>query len=96
MMILDLPKDFSEKDLPHLLHAVEQAVPSAGQEIIVLSGDLPVWVYAALTDLYNPRPAVATFDARKRVGVIVASHLKDMKIGDFLFLTRVNTIELGF
>ena len=80
--------------LPELVQAVEEQVPAGGTEGIILSGRLPVWAFAALAHLFHPRPWVATFDPRLGGGVVVASHVPDVHVGQVVPLPQaVVTIE---
>lgn len=49
---------------------------------IILSGRMPVWAYAALVHSLHPCRWVGTFEPRNNCGIIVESHVKEVKIGD--------------
>jgi len=63
--------------LPEIIDAAEHHVPSAGTTGVIISGRLPVWVYAALVHHYHPRPWVGTYDPRLGGGVVVSRHHPD-------------------
>jgi CRISPR-associated protein Csx3 len=69
--------------LPQLLARLPEA---GGTEGIVISGRLPVWAYAAITHYFHPRPFVATFEPRMGKGVVVASHVPNLQVGDVVEL----------
>lgn len=80
--------------LPELVQAVEERVPAGGTEGVILSGRLPVWAFAALAHLFHPRPWVATFDPRLGGGVVVASHVPEVHVGQVVPLPEAAvTIE---
>lgn len=52
--------------------------PQAGNEIVVLSGRAPIWLYGLygyLIHYYHPSRAIAVFDPRLDGAVIVESHI---------------------
>jgi CRISPR-associated protein Csx3 len=79
--------------LPQLISKVPQA---GGIEPIILSGRLPVWVYAALIHHFHPRPWVATFEPRLGKGVVVATHVADVNIGDVVELEGHGKVVVTF
>jgi CRISPR-associated Csx3 family protein len=86
----------SPDQLPELLKAAEAALPAAGKELVVLSGRLPVWAFAALAHLYHPRPWVATYDPRLGGGVVVQSHDQRIRVGEIIPTEGAITIKLEF
>lgn len=82
--------------LPELVQAVSSKVPAGGTEGVILSGRLPVWAFAALAHHFHPRPWVATFDPRLGGGVVVASHVPDVHVGQVVPLPEAAvTVEFG-
>jgi len=67
----------SVEQLPSLVERVESLFPEIGEEIVVLSGRMPVWVFAAATHALHPTKGVVTFDPRLGGGVVVAAHHED-------------------
>jgi CRISPR-associated protein Csx3 len=71
------------EDLNQLIKSIEDlAVPF--NQGIVLSGRLPVWAFGAVIHYFHPAQFVATFDPRLNSGVVVMSHVKEVKIGDLI------------
>jgi CRISPR-associated Csx3 family protein len=68
-------------ELNELLQVVEKNVPAGGVEPIILSGRLPVWVFSALTHHFHARPWVATFEPRYGEGIVTATHVSKVRIG---------------
>ncbi len=68
-------------ELTDLLAAVAERVPSGGEEPIIISGKLPVWAFAALTHYFHARPWVATFDPRYGAGIVTATHVRGIEVG---------------
>ncbi len=54
------------------------------QKGVVLSGRGPIWLYGYLIHHYHPTPWVATFDPRLNAGVVVESHVTDIRPGDLV------------
>jgi len=67
----------SVEQLPSLVERIESLFPEIGEEIVVLSGRMPVWVFATATHVLHPTKGVATFDPRLGGGVVVAQHHED-------------------
>ena len=84
------------EELISLIQAVEKRVPAGGTEGVVLSGRLPVWAYGALIHHYHPRPFIATFEPRLSKGVVVATHVKEVNIGDLVDLEGSERIVINF
>ena len=82
--------------LQQLIQTVERRIQAGGTEGIILSGRLPVWVYGALVHHFHPRPFVATFEPRMGKGVIVASHVKELRIGDLIGIDDAEKIIINF
>ena len=82
------------EDVQKLVDSVP--VPAGGTDGVVLSGRLPVWVYAALTHHFHPRPFVATFDPRLGGGVVVASHTANIRVGDVLDVSDADVVTVTF
>jgi CRISPR-associated protein Csx3 len=74
-------------ELPQLLQAVANELPAGGEEGIIISGRLPVWVFSALTHYFHPRPWVATFDPREGGGVVVVTHTPDVSVAEIIPVT---------
>ena len=91
----NMPSELEEPPLPErsrMLAADGSVI--AGTEGIILSGRLPVWAFAALTHLFHPRPWVATFDPRLGGGVVIASHVSDVSVGQVVSPTETTvTVE---
>jgi CRISPR-associated Csx3 family protein len=79
-----------------LLVRVAEKVPPGGSEPVVLSGRLPVWVYAALAHYFHPRPWVGTFEPRLGKAVVVASHVTYVNIGDVVELEGHRKVIVTF
>jgi len=58
----------------------------AGEEPVIISGRLPVWAFASLVHALHPRPWVATFDPRLGGGVVVSSHVPNVRVGQVIRL----------
>lgn len=71
-------------------------VEAGGTEGIILSGRMPVWAFAALTHHFHPRPYVATFDPRLGGGVVVASHVDSLKVGNVVDIADAEKISITF
>lgn len=71
-------------------------VNAGGTEGIILSGRMPVWAFAALTHHFHPRPYIATFDPRIGGGVVVASHVDNLNIGDVIDIEDADRIDFTF
>jgi CRISPR-associated Csx3 family protein len=74
-------------ELPQLLEAVANNLPAGGEEGVIISGRLPVWAFSALIHYFHPRPWVATFDPRLGGGVVVATHARDVSVGEIIPVT---------
>jgi CRISPR-associated protein Csx3 len=74
-------------ELPQLLEAVANELPAGGEEGVIISGRLPVWAFSALIHYFHPRPWVATFDPRLGGGVVVATHTRDVSVGEIIPVT---------
>ena len=85
MIVVDITLSsgiITPEELTKVLEAVANSVPAGGTEGIILSGRLPVWAYGALVHYFHPRPWVATFDPRLGGGVVVATHVACVAVGD--------------
>lgn len=51
---------------------------------VILSGRGPVWLFGWLIHHYHPTSWIATFDPRLGGGVVVASHTKDIHVGEVI------------
>ena len=71
-------------------------VADGGTEGVILSGRMPVWAFAALVHHFHPRPFVATFDPRLAGGVVVASHMEGVNVGDVVDVTDADRVEVKF
>ncbi|MEM4270056.1 MAG: CRISPR-associated ring nuclease Crn3/Csx3 [Candidatus Caldarchaeum sp.] len=49
---------------------------------VVISGRGPIWLYSALVHHLHPAPWVACYDPRLGGGVVVASHVPNLRVGD--------------
>ena len=54
--------------------------------LVILSGRGPIWLYGFLIHFYHPVKAVAVFDPRLDGAVVVESHSTDFKIGSIVKL----------
>ena len=54
--------------------------------LVILSGRGPIWLYGFLIHFYHPVKAVAVFDPRLDGAVVVESHSSDFKIGSIVKL----------
>ncbi|MCI4408991.1 MAG: CRISPR-associated protein Csx3 [Thermofilum sp.] len=59
-----------------------------GTKITLLSGRGPVWLYSMLTHFYHYTRGVAVFDPRLNAYVVVASHVKELHVGDLITLQQ--------
>ena len=82
-------------DLPRAVKAATDALPAGGREGVVISGRGPVWLFAALTHEYHPRPFVATYDPRLGGGVVVESHTPDRKVGEVVALDEAEVVKVA-
>lgn len=64
----------SVEDLPRLVEQVSHLLPKLGEQVVILSGRMPVWVFATCVHSLHPTRGVATFDPRLNAGVVVARH----------------------
>lgn len=71
-------------------------VEAGGTEGVILSGRMPVWAFAALAHHFHPRPFIATFDPRLGAGIVVASHVNNLKVGDMVDIEDADKIEIKF
>jgi len=87
---VQLQRPIEASELPDLLKKVATQVPlhSVGPCVLVISGRLPVWAFAALVHFYHPVFAVCTMDPRYQGGVVVASHHPAYKVGDIVKVER--------
>jgi len=69
------------RELPNL-----QPPKVEGTKTVLLSGRGPVWLYATLVHFYHYAKAVATYEPRLNAYVVVATHTKDLKVGDLITL----------
>ncbi len=85
------------EDLPALVSAVEKNVPDkAYQGLVVVSGRLPVWAFAAVVHALHPSKAVATFDPRLGGGVVVESHTTEYSVGQVVSTEGAETVSVEF
>ncbi|MEM1659453.1 MAG: CRISPR-associated ring nuclease Crn3/Csx3 [Candidatus Jordarchaeales archaeon] len=86
------------QQLQLLLRRVSEALPVHlyGSAAVIISGRLPVWAFSAITHLLHPFAAVATFDPRLRGGVIVASHVPDLRVGDVIDVSDAEKVAITF
>ncbi len=83
--------------LPALTEAVEKSVPKeAYQGLVVVSGRLPVWAFAAIVHALHPSKAVATFDPRLGGGVVVESHTTEYTVGQVVSTESAETVSVTF
>lgn len=61
--------------------------PGAGA---VISGRMPIWGAAMLCHLFHPASWVATYDPRLGGGVVVQSHVPEVRVGEVLALELPN------
>jgi CRISPR-associated protein Csx3 len=59
-----------------------QVVPQRG---VIISGRLPVWLFAALAHHYHPAAWVGIYDPRLGGGVVVQSHTPRRKLGEVVW-----------
>jgi len=93
-------------DLPDLVAGVREAAKDAeeavGRHLIVLSGLLPEWGFAALShDLLSSTavPAVAICDYERfggKAGVVALSRSPDYKVGDIVALDGEDVLVVDF
>jgi len=63
-------------DLPELNGKVTKTLDQVGYDCLVgLSGRMPVWAFASLTEVCHPTKGVATYDPR--MGLVVVSRHSD-------------------
>ena len=74
----------------------QMPVEAGGTEGVILSGRMPVWAFSALVHHFHPRPFVATFDPRLAGGVVVASHMEGVNVGDVVDVTDADRVEVKF
>lgn len=79
---------------PQDIGDITAKIPSGGDFVAIISGRLPVWVYAALTHHLHPAIAVATFDPRLNGGVVVSSHVPELKVGDIIDFSDAQIIKI--
>lgn len=81
-----IPDVIQPSDLPSIIDKVKRETPPElyGDHVVIISGRLPVWAYGALVHLFHPYMAVATYDPRIQRGVVVASHSREIKVGDLV------------
>jgi len=93
-----LSRPIEPKELADILARVAKDTPAdqLGPAIVVLSGRLPVWLFAALTHYYHPVTAVATFDPRYNAGIVVASHKAEYKVGDLVSVEDARKIVITY
>ena len=96
MLEIILSKPIIPEQLTEIVAKATEALPAAGTEGVVISGRMPVWVFATLTHEYHPRPFVATFDPRLGGAVVVATHTPQVGIGQVVSLEGVEKIAVEF
>jgi CRISPR-associated protein Csx3 len=80
LVSFELPKGpISPDDLRGIAHRAPKATPKLG---VVLSGRGPIWLYVCLAHIYHPSSWVAIFDPRLGSGIVVATHVPSVKVGD--------------
>ncbi|HOK03346.1 MAG TPA: CRISPR-associated ring nuclease Crn3/Csx3 [Spirochaetota bacterium] len=70
------PLDLKNIQLPDLLRE------GISTKVAVVSGRGPIWLYGFIIHHFHPCKAVAVFDPRLGVAVVVESHSKKYSIGD--------------
>jgi CRISPR-associated Csx3 family protein len=82
-------------DLEKLLTVVGNHVPAEGEEPVIISGRLPVWVFGALVAFYaTKRPWVATFDPRYMEGIVAATSIPTVQLGQHVPADRGSVKEV--
>jgi len=76
-------------DLPTLSKRVEEILSYQGWDALVgISGRMPVWAYAALTEKCHPAKGVATYEPRSNGLIIVSRHSEEVPgVGEIVPLT---------
>ena len=70
---------------PEELYLVDEQLPGVDPRGgVVVSGRGPVWLFAAVCHAYHPTAWVATHDPRLGGGVVAASHVQQVKLGDII------------
>ncbi len=82
--------------LPALLATVGGVVSFDEPTAIIVSGRLPVWCFGALVHWAHPAQWIATFDPRLGGGVVVASHIPGVKVGDVVSVDDAQKVSVTF
>ena len=70
-----LTKVLTVEDLLPIVNKIGEVPNEVGwNHLFVVSGRMPIWVYAAATHRLHPAKAVAVFDPRLNMAVVVESH----------------------
>lgn len=72
------PKDLSLIKLPDV--SKEGLAPMC----VVISGRGPIWLYGYMIHHFHPCKAVAVFDPRLEIAIVVESHGKEYNVGETL------------
>ena len=70
---------------PDLLAAVKPPEVDATRGVVI-SGRGPIWLFGWLIHHYHPTAWIATYDPRLGGGVVVASHMKDIQVGEVIII----------
>lgn len=85
------------EELAELLERVEGVIENEDYTgVVIISGRLPVWCYAALVHLLHPAKAIATYDPRLGGSVIVATHTSEFQIGQVVVIEDANKKVIEF
>jgi len=81
----DLKRELNPEDLKNI-KPPDPVKNKFSNNLVILSGRGPIWLYGFLIHFYHPVKAVAVFDPRLDGAVVVESHSNDFKIGSIVKL----------
>ena len=78
-----LGRDLEPQDLKHI-NPPDPVKNRFSQNLVILSGRGPIWLYGFLIHFYHPVKAIAVFDPRLGSAIVVESHSRKTTIGDII------------
>jgi len=81
LIYFTLKRDIEPKDLKDI-NPPDPVKNRFSQNLVILSGRGPIWLYGFLIHFYHPVRAIAVFDPRLDSAVIIESHTIEFRVGD--------------
>jgi CRISPR-associated protein Csx3 len=79
----ELPRELEPQDLKKI-KPPDPVENKFSENILILSGRGPIWLYGFLIHFYHPVKAIAIFDPRLNGAVVIESHTKEIEVGDLI------------